>query len=516
VGETTETSAAGSNVAWDLVARAEELPEAPALHYSDGDCAWSYRRLAAEAAAVTAWLAATDVRPGDRVALFVGSWPEHVAAWYGALAAGAIVVDVNYILGNDDWRRLLQDSSPAAVVAASAFRERLEELGVTRSLPVLWAEECGIGWPQIPPDELDPVRVDADDVALVAYTSGTTGEPKGVMHTHGGIRRQLELLGEAQPYRAGDVVYQAVPLFALPGYLPQVASTLRAGGSVFLADRFDAAGLAAASRRFPFTYITLAAPMLDAILRLPERDRPEFRALRTMTAGGAPLQPEVRARFEELVGVPLSQGYGMTEMIGVMVVDYEGDAPWGSCGRIRPLDSKAIVVLDDDGATLPPDEVGEFAVHRDCTMVGYWGKPELFAAQFSGDWFRTGDIGKIDDAGFFYLLDRKKDMIIRGGFNIYSAEIERVLTEHPGVAEATVVGAPDERLGEVPVAFIVLTDGATESPRLADELLAECRDRLGSLKTPAWVRVVDADDLPRNALRKVKKRELRDSLQPVR
>jgi long-chain acyl-CoA synthetase len=512
VAEASETRTAGGNIARDLARSAAERPEAPALHYAEGGAVWLYRRLVDEAGAVASWLGDRGVSRGDRVALLMGSWPEHVAAWYGVLAAGAIVVDVNYVLGDEEWQHVLADCAPRAVIAASTFRDRLDTLGVPGTFPVLWTEECGSGWPQLVHDPFDPTPVADDDVAVIAYTSGTTGEPKGVMHTHGGIGTQLELLAAVQGYRPGDVAYQAIPLFAIHGYLPLVASSLRAGGAVFLADRFDAEELAAASRRFPFTYITLSAPMLDAIMRLSDDARPSFPALRLLTAGGAPLQPEVRARFEELVGVPLSQGFGMTEVMGVLVADYEGDAPWGSCGRVRPLTSRAIVVLDDTGVVLPPGAVGEFAVHRTRVMVGYWGKPGLYEEQFVGDWFRTGDIGKIDADGYFFVLDRKKDMIIRGGFNIYSAEIERVLSEHPAVAEATVVGAPDNRLGEVPVAFVVPIDDGRGAEQLSDELVATCRKRLGSLKTPEWVKVVGADDLPRNTLRKVKKRELRDLL----
>jgi acyl-CoA synthetase (AMP-forming)/AMP-acid ligase II len=145
-------------------------------------------------------------------------------------------------------------------------------------------------------------------------------------------------------------------------------------------------------------------------------------------------------------------------------------------------------------------------------MAGYWRRPDLYEEQFSGDWFRTGDIGTIDEAGYCFVLDRKKDMIIRGGFNIYSAEIERVLSDHAAVAEATVVSAPDEQLGEVPVAFVVPREPACDRDALADDLLGATRARLGSLKTPMWIRVVDAEELPRNALKKVQKRELRDAL----
>lgn len=516
VGESEGDDVRDSQVARDLVRSAGARPSAAALWYDEGDGAWDYDRLVEETAAAAGWLRTHGVQAGARVVLVVGNWPEHVAAWYAVLAVGAVVVDVNYIVQDEEWRYVVDDCEPAAIIGGSPFRERLTALAnAAGGVPVLWAEECGAGWPELggaSGADLAPVPRAADDVAVIAYTSGTTGLPKGVMHTHGAIERQLHLLADVQGYRPTDVVYLAVPLFALMGYLPIVASTIRAGGAVLLADRFDASALSRASRRFGLTYLTLSAPMVDAIIRLPDEEKPTFPALRLLTAGGAPLQPEIRARFESLVGVPLSQGYGMTEMLGVLVADYEGDAPWGSCGRIRPLDSTDIVVLDDDGHALGAGEVGEFAVHRNCVMVGYWRRPDLYEEQFAGDWFRTGDIGKIDADGFFYVLDRKKDVIIRGGFNIYSAEIERVLSEHPAVAEATVVGSPDERLGEVPVAFVVPRDVDVDADALADALLAETRERLGSLKTPAWVRVVEFDDLPRNALRKVHKRELRNSL----
>lgn len=504
------------NVARDLAETAARIPDAPALWFGEGDGCWSYARLRAEAAAVAEWLGACGVGAGDRVAVIMGSWPEHVAAWYGILAIGALVVDVNYIVADEEWRFVLADAEPAAVVAGAPFASRVEAiLASIGAVPLLVAEVPGTGWASDASSadaNYAPVPRVASDLAALCYTSGTTGLPKGVVHDHGRVDGQLELLARVQDYRTGDVAYQAVPLFAIQGYLPTVASMVRAGGAVVLADRFDARALARASRQFGITYLTLSAPMLHAILELAGEVVPTFPALRLLNAGGAPLQPETRARFESLVGVPISQGFGMTEVLGVMVVDYDGDAPWGSCGRVQPPGSADLVVLQDDGSMAPTGEVGEFAVHRRCALAGYWGRPDLFEESFRGDWFLTGDIGRIDDAGFVYVLDRKKDVIIRGGFNIYSAEIERVLSESPLVAEATVVAAPDDRLGEVPVAFVVPTDPGADREAVADALLATARDRLGSLKTPVWIRVVDADELPRNALRKVRKRELRDSL----
>jgi long-chain acyl-CoA synthetase len=222
--------------------------------------------------------------------------------------------------------------------------------------------------------------------------------------------------------------------------------------------------------------------------------------------GGAPLQPDQRRRFEDALGIHATQGYGMTEMLGVFVADYDG-APVGSCGRQHPGDPRLVVVLDDDGNEVPAGEVGEIAVHRSCALLGYWNDREQTAAAFDGDWYRTGDLGRIDVDGYYYIVDRKKDVVIRGGFNIYSAEIERVLDERPEVAESVVVGAPDERLGEVPVAYVVAKGGAPEE--LSETLRSYVRDRLGSLKTPERIEIVLYEDLPRNAIGKVMKAELR-------
>jgi long-chain acyl-CoA synthetase len=512
---TSERRPSSANVADDLARTAAASPAAAALFFGPRDARWSFEHLEHEAQGVAGWLRAKGIGSGDRVVLVMENWPEHVAGWYGILAAGAVVVDVNFIVQDEEWKHILEDSEPSAIIGGSPFRSRLERLAAgLGDVPVLTALDRGAGWDvDVPRTDAEPVAGRAgNDVAVISYTSGTTGLPKGVVHTHERIAAQLDLLTDVQAYRAGDVVYQAIPLFAIHAFLPVAASAVRNGAAVVLADRFDAAEMSRASQRFGITYMTLSPPMLDAIMSLPEDELPTFPALRLLTAGGAPLQPETRARFEELIGVPVTQGFGMTEIMGVLVADYEGDAPWGSSGRVRPIGSPHLVVVDDDGAPLPADGVGEFAVHRTQVLVGYWGRPDLYEAAFVRDWFLTGDIGRIDADGFVHVLDRKKDMIIRGGFNIYSAEIERVLSEHPAVAEATVVGAPDERLGEVPVAFVVARFSEVDADAVQAELLETTRSRLGSLKSPVWIRVVGADDLPRNTLRKVQKGALRDSL----
>jgi long-chain acyl-CoA synthetase len=497
-----ENSDTNDNVATDLIETARIAGAQIAL--VDGEHEWTFERLLNEASHFAADAARRGVEPGDRVAIIVGSWPEHVACWYGTLLAGAVVVDINILLGDEEWKGILDDAQPALVVCEPTFEVRLRSIGVIDTLAPLTVRAAGLGPGAA---RAHPEARSADDIAIIAYTSGTTGLPKGVVHTHGAVQRQLDLLADLHDLSPGDFVYQAIPLFPIHGFLPQVASALRGGAAVLLADKFSVPHFATVSRRYPITYVTLSSPMLQRVLELPDDVRPVLGSLRVVTVGGAPLQPEVRRRFEEALGVHVTQGYGMTEMLGAYVADY-GGAPFGSCGRQHPSGADLVIVVDDDGRPIQSDALGEFAVHRSCAMREYWNDPERTANSFAGDWYLTGDVGRIDQDGFYFLVDRKKDVIIRGGYNIYSAEIERVLDERPEVAEACVVGRADVRLGEVPIAYIVPTDGNAD-PQLSSILEQHVRDRLGSLKTVEQVIVVAYDDLPRNALGKVLKRRLR-------
>ena len=329
------------------------------------------------------------------------------------------------------------------------------------------------------------------------------------MHTHGAIIRQIELLHDVCGYDETWLVYVAIPLFALHGFLPQVAAPLLAGGTVLLDDKFDAGRLAEVSRRHPISYTTLSSPMVPRLLALGPDDRPDFSHARLLSCGGSPLHLDVRHAFERAFSVPLTQGYACTEVLGAFVMDIGGVAPPGAAGRVypssRPDGGSVVRIVDDDHRPLAHGERGEIVFHREVALSGYWNAPDLTEDAFvDHDWYATGDIGSLDEADFLSILDRKKDMIIRGGFNIYSAEIERALTEHPAVAEAAVVGRPDAALGEVPVAYVVLGEEVG-----VDDLRAHVLDQLGVLKVPASIEVVTADQLPRNALGKVLKAELR-------
>jgi long-chain acyl-CoA synthetase len=480
---------------------------APAIVDATTGASVTASELRARVQSMASALRSVGVQPGDRVAILQRNSIDHVAAWYGALHAGAIAVDVNYLLSAEELGHILADARPAVVLADEGMLpEDAGPVGVPVHEPGLWqGADAGAA--------LSPTA--AGDPAVIAYTSGTTGLPKGVVHTHAAIAAQIRLLGEVCGYAPGWTSYTAIPLFALPGYLPQVAATLRFGGTVVLDGKFEARRFAAMSRQYSIQYTTLSSPMLPRLLELGENEGPDLSGLKLMSCGGAPLTPEVRAAFESRFGVHLTQGYSCTEVMGAFVMDIDGDAPNGAVGRVYPRTPGVVRIVDAEGQPLPPADTGEITFARRFALARYWDRDGVSSPFIDDEWYATGDIGRVDEAGFLYVLDRKKDVIVRGGFNIYSAEIERVLIEHPQVAEASVVGMPDERLGEVPVAYVVpAADGVDVAT-----LRAYTDQRLGRLKRIEVLYVVGYDDLPRNGLGKVRKAELRAQLragtQPV-
>ena len=497
-GERDSATAEPGNIAAALVETAHRTPAATALV---AERHISYAELLSLVAQAEARLSSLGVRRGDRVAIVAGSTPEHVANWYAVLGLGAISVEINFLLADAEWARILDDCAPTAILADDRFLSRV------RALAGPDTQVAAISWPRphLAPMSWVPSPMQGSDPAVIAYTSGTTGLPKGVVHTHRAIAAQLSLLVREVGYDATWVVYQSTPLFSLPGFLPQVATTLQVGATALLADKFDPVAFAQASLRYPISYTVLSSPMVPRLLAEIEKGQLDLSHLKVLSCGGAPLHPEVASEFRRIAGVSLTEGYAMTEMMGAFVMDLDGEAPWGASGRIYPRETQVLCILDDADRPVKDDEIGEIAVHADYVAKRYW--PNHAVQLAGGRWFRTGDIGRIDPDGFVFLLDRKKDVIIRGGFNIYSAEIERVLVADARVLEATVIGVPDPGVGEVPVAYVVLADGVPNDA--VPHLLAEVTDVLGRLKRPEAIHAVQFDALPRNALGKVQKATLR-------
>ena len=492
-----------NNVSLDIEAANQQWADKSAIEYASTGDVVSYHQLADRVEALTGALRSFGIEAGDRVAIVDGNTVNHVVSWYAILRAGAIAVDFNFLLSGHEWGHVSDDCAPRLAIVGKQFTPTIAGSGDQ----AIWEMESL--WDHPSPTELRVPRVHSlDDPAVIAYTSGTTGLPRGVVHSHRSLARQLDLLQRVCGYDDTWTAYVAVPLFALQGFLPQVAATLRFGGTVVLDDKFDPVRFAEMSRRYPITYTTLSSPMIPRLLELDETNRIDLSRIRVLSCGGAPLHQDDRTAFEERFSVHLTQGYSSTEVLGAFVMELHGDAPVGAAGRVfSDRDDPIRIMKDDAGSAADVDQVGEIAFHRSCALMRYWNRGDTDGSPFIADeWYPTGDIGRLDASGYLYVLDRKKDVVIRGGFNIYSAEIERVLSSHSAVLEAVVVGAPDDRLGEVPIAFVVCEPGSDVTD---DELYEYAHVRLGRLKTPESITKVQFDDLPRNSIGKVQKAELR-------
>ncbi len=484
---------------------------------------FTYGELDEVATRLASSFAALGVERGDRVAVMMPNWWQFHVVTHATWKAGGVEVPVNVMLTAEELHHLLADSGARVIVGAAhavasvaASRETLPELRA-----VVAVEPTGVRG-VLPFDELvdrgDPAfvtRAGRDDgLAIIAYTSGTTGFPKGTMLAHESLVVSMEVLAEYAGLGPDDNVLQVLPLFHSNASLAGQLLAWHVGSAAVLLERFEPAQFVEMVRRTRPAYFCMVPTLLYDVARGGGDLRDDFSSVRMIGFGGAPCPIEIRDEVERVLGVRLVQGYGMTEAPNIATLDPLDEAlrP-ASAGR--PLPYYGVRVLDADGDDAPVGERGEIClgpgrpspsgiVYR--PMMGYWGNPEATAAAVRDGWFHTGDIGYFDPDGYLYVVDRIKDMIIRGGNNVYPAEIERVLLGDPRVSEAYVVGIPHERLGEVPRAYVVLEPGAEVS---APELRSRVREHLAAYKQLDEVEFVDSASLPRNALGKVLKRELR-------
>lgn len=488
---------------------------------------YSYRELNDAINAAAAALAALGVAAGDRVAAGAANHPDIVIAFFAAQRLGAIWVGVNRPLAGPEKLFQLQDSGAKVFLADAAAQEQIAphraelpelehlidmEPGPRNGWLDLIEAHAGAGPPT--------VVIDPHAPAAIAYTSGTTGLPKGAIHSQHNMMvvAATTLLGvrgrhQEPPLRRG--VTLALTILNL--MLMEAVVALAGGGAVICMDRADAVGIAewVAKERIE-TFTSAPATVFD-LLTKPEIDPTGLVSLKFAMAGGANVPDELRKLYRERFGQPLLGGYGLTEApTAVAFTSPTWVLPAGSCGRA--FEHLKVRILDGDGLELPPGENGEICVRATdvgpwanvyTTMLGYWRRPEETAAALKGGWLHTGDIGAINADGDIFIKDRLKELIIRGGANIYPAEVERVLVTHAKVRDVAVVGKPDPRLGEVVAACIELADGATPSPGLEAELRELCLSKLARYKAPeVWI----FGRLPRNVMGKVVKAQVRRDL----
>jgi|DewCreStandDraft_2_1066082.scaffolds.fasta_scaffold02189_3 long-chain acyl-CoA synthetase len=503
---------------------------------------WTYRQLDRIANRFANALIGLGVRPGDRVALLLPNCPQFVAAYFGAWKAGAVVTPVNPLYAPGEIAHHLNDSGAETLVVLSRFYPRVQAVRQETPLrhvvvtaireymgvPIRWLyallKERAAGdrvsvapgdhrWADLlrrASDAPPPVRVGPEDLALLQYTGGTTGTPKGAMLTH---RNLVANMTQAHAWirpvlREGeDKILCVLPFFHLYGIAACLHLGVLLGATLILLPRWDVKEVLKAIHHLRPTLFPGVPTMYIAINHYPDLGRYDLSSLRFCLSGAAPLPAEVQQEFERRSGCRMVQGYGMTEASPVThLTPLVGETPLRSTGLPVPNTDARIVDVETGQRTLPPGEEGEIIVRGPQVMKGYWQRPTETANVLRDGWLHTGDIGYMDERGFFYVVDRKKDMIISGGAKVFPREVEEVLYQHPGVREAAVVGVPDPYWGEAVRAYIVPREGVHLEEA---EIIQFCKERLAAYKVPKSVEF--RDELPKTLVGKVLRRVLREA-----
>jgi long-chain acyl-CoA synthetase len=468
------------------------------------DSAMTYRELDDASARVAGMLADRGIQPGERIAVMLPNVPEFAVAYYGILRAGCVVVPMNPLLKTREVAYYLRDAGAKAIFAwHTAFGDAqagAEDAGAEaivvdpQTLPAVLAAADPLA-PMAPRDD--------DDTAIILYTSGTTGHPKGAELTHANLLRNAEVVvADLAQLSADDVIFGGLPLFHSFGQTCALNAAIATGACVTLLPRFDPREALRQLARDRVTVLAGVPTMYVALLAHSADHDDDLSALRVCISGGAALPVEVMKGFEAAFGCIVLEGYGLSETSPVACFNHPSrERKPGSIGT--PIRGVEMRVVDSEGADCPPGDAGEIAIRGHNVMKGYWGRPEATREAIPDGWFRTGDVGRIDEDGYFTIVDRKKDLIIRGGYNVYPREIEEVLYEHPAVAEAAVIGMPHPELGEEIAAAIALKPGATAT---AQELREFVKGQVAAYKYPRHVWFVD--ELPKGSTGKVLKREI--------
>lgn len=516
----------------------KKYPNKCAIHFMGREL--DYKELYESALKFANYLRFLGVEKGDRVSIMLPNCPQSVIAYYGTLYAGGIVVQTNPLYTERELQYQLNDSGAKIILALDilyprimksiketkienviitsikdylpfpknilypfiqkkeyGFNVKVEHTGINH----LFTEIMRIEKPIPIPISINP----EEDLALLQYTGGTTGLPKGVMLTHKNLIANTTMC-DAWLYKCEEgkeIILGLLPFFHVYGMTTVLILSVMKGNKMVLLPRFDVEQLLKTIEQQKPTLFPGAPTMYIGILNHPKLNKYDLSSINACISGSSPLPVEVQERFEEITGGKLVEGYGLTETSPVTHANFIwGKRVKGSIGVPWP-DTEAIILNSEEGKVLPPGEIGEIAVRGPQVMKGYWNNPEETKKSFYDDWFLTGDLGYMDREGFFYVVDRKKDMIIAGGYNIYPREVEEVLYEHEAIQECVVVGVPDKYRGETVKAYIVLKQGRQVSK---EELNKFCREKLASYKVP---RIYEfRDSLPKTAVGKILRRTL--------
>jgi long-chain acyl-CoA synthetase len=488
-----------TNLALNLTETADRNPSRPAIRLDNE--VTTYGELNELTARVAGWLQQQGVQPGERVAIMLPNVPAFPVLYYGALRAGAAIVPMNPLLKAREVAHYVGDSGAKVIFAWHSFAEEAASgAGVAQALCVTVSDATLLALADWPLADDVAERADEDN-AVILYTSGTTGTPKGAQLTHANMRANAgataTTLLELTP---DDVIMGCLPLFHSFGQTCGLNAAVLAGATLTLIPRFDAATALKVIERDRVSVFE-GVPTMYVSMVQEGRAAADTSSLRLCISGGAALPGEVLSAFADEFGALILEGYGLSETSPVASFNRIGKAKAGSIGL--PIEGVEMRVVDAAGVDVARGDVGEIAIQGHNVMCGYWNKPEATTEAIKDGWFHTGDLGRIDEDGFFFIVDRKKDMIIRGGFNVYPREIEEVLYEHAAVLEAAVIGLPHPTHGEEVGAAVALKPG---SHTTVDELRDFVKQRVAAYKYPREVWLVDA--LPKGPTGKVLKRDI--------
>ena len=518
----------------------QKNPQAPFLHFLGRT--YSYRHIFEAANAFALGLAELGIRKGDRVGLFLPNVPIYAAAYYGAMMAGAVVVNFSPLYSVEELSWQVADSGTRVLVTVDVPElyktakkvldgSALETLVVGSLAEMLpWYKGLALkllkrdqiadvaygasvkSWAEMTPPGTPPtVNVTPADLALLQYTGGTTGRPKGAMLGHDQLSVNAQQVAALNPFGnpTGEVFMGALPFFHVFANTALLNHAMVTGASIAMVPRFETKQVLETIQRYRCTGFPGVPTMFQAVLDHPDLAKTDLSSLKVCISGGAPMPGPVHEKFERVTGVRVCEGYGLTESAGVVSANpYDGFRKRGTIGQLVP--GTEVVLLDkEDPAKLAPEgEPGELAVHGPQIMRGYWQRPETDAETFvehgGKRYLRTGDVARIDSDGFLEIVDRIKDMIAVGGFKVFPSVVEDVILEHPAVKEALVIGVPEEYRGEVPRAYVTLNDGASAT---AEELAGWLNARIG--KHERVDQVVIRESLPKTMIGKLDRKTLR-------
>jgi len=483
---------------------AADRPDHIAVRFNER--ALSYAEVDRQARGIAAALLQRGLAPGQTVALLIPNVPEFTIAYFAILYAGLTVVPLNVLLSAPEITYHLQDSNAQLLIAHPFFAESVKAGAAAAGVPVVWSSGEGDDTldamaAQPPVVELHPTL--PTDTAVILYTSGTTGKPKGAELTHSNLFMNCSfVIPRLVPVDTDAVMIAVLPLFHSFGQTAVQNAAISAGGTITMLPRFTPEAALQIMERDRVTVFAGVPTMYFALLHHQFEREYDLSALKHCMSGGAPMPVEVMKAFEKKYPVEILEGYGLSETSPVASFNmHNRPRKPGSIGY--PVWGTEMRVVDDEDRPLPDGKPGEICIRGHHIMKGYLNRPDATKEALRGGWFHSGDIGVRSPEGYFTIVDRKKDMILRGGFNVYPREVEEVLYSHPAIAEAAVIGVPDEEKGEEVKAIVVLAAGAKLS---AEELIAFCKERLAAYKYPRLIEF--RDSLPKGSTGKILKREL--------